>query len=345
MHKAGRTVAAFLAAASLSAPAAAVRADEPVTIGVVGAVSDTVLYLTEKKGFFHDEGLKGDITVFDSGAKMVAPLGKGDLDVGAGAYSAGLFNAVARGINIKIVADKATNKAPYDYRAVVVRTPLAGTIKTLADLKGRKIGVTAQGASDNSVLAVGLKSVGLGLGDVERFYMGFAAQFVALQNGGIDAAMSSEPDATLMARQGIAVKFEPYSAFYPVYQSGVILFGTSLLDQDRAKGEKFMRAYLRAVRFYDSALKDGHIVGPNADYIYDAIAELTKQKDKTVFHDMVASWCNPNGAIEIASVKTDLADFKAEGEVPPDIDADRVVDMSFVQAALKQLGPSQAAQK
>lgn len=339
MNMPGKTIASILAVASLCGPAAA-RADEPVTIGVVGAVSDIVLYLAEKKGFFHEEGLKGDITVFDSGAKMIAPLGAGQLDVGAGAYSAGLFNAVGRGINIKIVADKATNKAPYDYRVVVVRTPLAGEIKTLADLKGRKIGITAQGASDNSVLAVGLKSAGLGLGDVERFYMGFAAQFVALKNGGIDAALNSEPDATLLVREGIAVKFKPYSAFYPVYQSGVILFGTSFLDKDRAKGEKFMHAYLRAVRFYDGALSNGHLAGANADYIYDAIAELTKQQDKSVFHDMVASWCNPNGALEMASVRTDLADFKAEGEVEGDITADSVVDMSFVQAALKGLGPA-----
>ncbi|HUK58268.1 MAG TPA: ABC transporter substrate-binding protein [Stellaceae bacterium] len=339
MPKAGKAIASLLAVAALCVPAAA-RADEPVTIGVVGAVSDTVLYLAEKKGFLHGEGLKGDITVFDSGAKMVAPLGAGQLDVGAGAYSAGLFNAVGRGINIKIVADKATNKAPYDYRAVVVRVPLASEIKSLADLKGRKIGVTAQGASDNSVLAVGLKSVGLGLNDVERVYMGFAAQFVALKNGGIDAAFGSEPDVTLMAREKIAVRFKPYSAFYPVDQSGVILFGTSFLDKDRAKGERFMRAYLRAVRFYDSALKDGHLAGPNADYIYDAIAELTKQQDKTVFHDMVASWCNPDGAIELASVKTDLDNFKAENEVPADMTAERVVDLSFAQKAVKELGPA-----
>ncbi len=339
MRQACTAIAALLAVTAVSVPAA-VRADEPVTIAVVGAVSDVVLYLAEKKGFLHGEGLKGDITVFDSGAKMVAPLGEGQLDVGAGAYSAGLFNAVARGINIKIVADKATNKAPYDYRAVVVRTPLAGAIESLADLKGRKIGITAQGASDNSVLAVALKSAGLGLGDVDREYMGFAAQFVALKNGGIDAAMSSEPDVTLMARAKVAVRFKPYSAFYPVYQSGVILFGTSFLDRDRAKGERFMRAYLRAVRFYDSALKGGHLAGPNADYIYDAIAELTKQQDKTVFRDMVASWCNPDGAIELASVKTDLANFKAENEVPNDMEADRVIDLSFAQKAVKALGPA-----
>jgi len=340
MKPARTCVAVLIAAALLSAPVAGARADDTVTIGVVGAVSDVVLYLAQKKGFFHEEGLKGDITLFDSGAKMVAPLGAGQLDVGAGAFSAGLFNALGRGIDIKIVADKATNKAPYDYRAVIVRKPLAGAIKTLADLKGRKIGITANGASDNSVLAVGLKSVGLGLGDVERVYLGFSAQLVALQNGGIDAAFSSEPDVTIGVREGIAVKFKPYSAFYPVDQSGVILFGSSFLDSDRAKGERFMRAYLRAVRFYDSSLKDGHITGPNADYIFQAISELTKKPDKSLYREMVAAWANPDGAVNMASIGTDLANFKAEGDVQANITPQQAVDMSFVQDALKTLGPA-----
>jgi NitT/TauT family transport system substrate-binding protein len=199
-------IAGFVALAL--APDAA-RADETVTVGIVGAASDIVPYLAEKKGFLHEEGLHADIINFDSGAKMVAPLGAGQLDVGSGAWSAGLFNAVDRGIGIKIVADKATNQAPYDYRVVIVRTALADSIKSFADLKGRKIGITAAGAADNSSLAAALATAGLTVKDVDREYMGFSAQLVALTNGGIDAAFSVEPDATVAVHKGIAVKFRP----------------------------------------------------------------------------------------------------------------------------------------
>ena len=219
MNIRARFVLPALAAAIAALPAAG-RADETVTIGIVGAVSDIVPYLAQKKGFLHDEGLEGKVVNFDSGAKMVAPLGAGQLDVGAGAWSAGLFNAVARGIGIKIVADKATDKAPYDYRVVIVRKALAGTIKSFADLKGRKVGAVAKGAADNSSINDAMKSVGLGFKDVDVQYMGFSAQLVALSNGGIDAAFNTEPDATRAERQGIAVKFAPYSAFYPAQEFG-----------------------------------------------------------------------------------------------------------------------------
>jgi NitT/TauT family transport system substrate-binding protein len=312
-----------------------------VTIGIVGAVSDITLYLAQKKGFFHDEGLNANLVTFDSGAKMVAPLGAGQLDVGAGAWSAGLFNAVERGIGIKIVADKATNKAPYDYRIVIVRKALIdqGAVKSFADFKGRKVGVVAQGAADNSAVNEAMKTVGLKASDVERQYMGFSAQLVALSNGGIDAAFNSEPDATIGLRQGISVKFKPNSAFYPVEESAVILFGTNFIERHREAAQKFTKAYLRAVRFYDDSLKDGHIAGPGADYIFAALAELTKQPDITIFRDMVASWSNPDGAIDMPTLTKDLAFFKESGDVKADIKPEQVTDSSFVQQALKELGP------
>jgi NitT/TauT family transport system substrate-binding protein len=337
------TTTAKLLAAALAAtlllPPTPVRADETVTIGIAGAVSDIIPFLAKKKGYLHDEGLDANLINFDSGAKMVAPLGAGQLDVGAGSWSAGLFNAVARGISIKIVADKATNEAPYDYRVVLVRKPLAGTIKSFTDLKGRKVGVVAQGAADDSSVNDAMTSVGLKFGDVDIQYMGFSSQIVALSNGGIDAAFSSEPDATLAVRQGIAVKFMPYSSFYPVQESGIILFGTNFIEKHHETAQKFMRAYIRAARFYDDSLTGGHIAGPGADYIFAALGELTKQPDLSVFHDMTPSWCNPDGTLSMKSLAKDLAFFKASGEVKADITPEQVTDSSFVEQALKELGP------
>src|SRR5262249_29638152 len=150
---------AVLAALLALLPPRAARAADTVSIGTVGAVSDVTLLLAEKKGFFREEGIEGNLLRFDSGAKMRAPFGAGPLDVGARACSAALFNAIGRGIGIRIVADKATNKAPYDYRLVLARKALVeqGQIKSFADLKGRKIGITAAGAADNSALNEALK--------------------------------------------------------------------------------------------------------------------------------------------------------------------------------------------
>ena len=84
-----------------------------VSVGIASASSDAPIFIGEKKGYFRDEGIKVKTITFSSATYMVAPLGTGQLDVGGGAPSAGLYNAVARGIKLKIVADKASSQPGY----------------------------------------------------------------------------------------------------------------------------------------------------------------------------------------------------------------------------------------
>src|SRR5712691_411438 len=165
-----------------------------VKIGVVNLSTDIAFYLAEKRDYFKEEGLKAELAYFDSGAKMILPLGTGDLAAGGGAASAGLYNAVDRGIELRVVADKGMSVDGYDYKALVVRKDLVegGAFKSLADLKGRKVAIVAQGVADESILHQALLKGGLKDSDIDRVYVPFSQQLVALQNKGIDAAIAGE---------------------------------------------------------------------------------------------------------------------------------------------------------
>ncbi len=95
-----------------------------VRIGTARTMSDSGYYLADALGFFRDEGIAVTPTGFNSAAKMIVPLGTGEFDVG-GTVSAALYNAVARGINLKIVADQASMKPGYGYSSLMVRKDLA----------------------------------------------------------------------------------------------------------------------------------------------------------------------------------------------------------------------------
>ena len=94
-----------LDAARSPAPAA-----EQIKIGISRTISDAGYYIADAMGFFREEGIDVSILGFNSAAQMIAPLGTGELDVGGGTVSAGFYNAVGRGILIKIVADQASIK-------------------------------------------------------------------------------------------------------------------------------------------------------------------------------------------------------------------------------------------
>src|SRR5215468_2560163 len=65
----------------------AAQAADKVAVGTGGSASDAPFYIAHDKGFFKDEGLDVDLIVLDSGAKVIAPLGTGELDVGVFAMS------------------------------------------------------------------------------------------------------------------------------------------------------------------------------------------------------------------------------------------------------------------
>ena len=103
---------------------ACLRTNRLVSVGIFGATSDAPFFIADKKGYFRDEGIVAKLARFQSGEMMVAPLGTGELDVGAGSASAALNNAVARGIRIKIVADKASSPPGYGATKMIIRKDL-----------------------------------------------------------------------------------------------------------------------------------------------------------------------------------------------------------------------------
>src|SRR5262249_31534587 len=169
---------------------------QEITVGTIGASSDSPFFIADKRGYFKDEGLTVKFIRFDSAAKAMAPLGTGELAVASGATSAALYNAVKRGVPLKIVADKASNPPGFGFEALMVRKDLEGTIKKLADFKGRKIAISAAGNSEDFLVDYAMRKAGLTIHDVDPVYLGFPQHIAAFTNGGIDVSLTVEPSIT-----------------------------------------------------------------------------------------------------------------------------------------------------
>jgi NitT/TauT family transport system substrate-binding protein len=329
--------ALILAASTLPAHAA----DTPLRVGVSGASSDAIFYIADKKGYFKQESLSVTFTPFDSAAKMVAPLGSGQLDIGGGSASAGLYNAVMRGIDIKIVADKGSTPPGYGFQPLLVRKDhiTSGRYKTLKDLKGMKIAGSAPGSASTSTLNEMLKTAGLKPSDVERVFMAFPQHVPALLNKAVDAAMTTEPSATRAVQSGAAVRIMGDDEIYPNHQLAVVLYAGTFIKSNPDAAKRFMRGYLKGARDYNDALKGGKIAGPTADEIIAILTEYTNIKDPKVYRAITPQGTNPDGRVHEESLKNDLVYFKDEGQVKGNVTVEQVLDMSFVEAALKELGP------
>ncbi|MDB5595245.1 MAG: transporter substrate-binding protein [Hyphomicrobiales bacterium] len=339
---------ALLRAAALTIPfvSAPAMAGDLVNVGAVGNSGDVGFYLAEAKGYFAAENLDVKLNVFDSAAKMIAPLGTGDLDVGSGAASAGLYNAAARKIDIRAVADRGRTAPGYQYQTLMIRKDLidSGRVKGYADLKGLKIAAAAPGVTSLSVINEAMKKGGHAFADAETVFLGFPSQVVAFQTKAIDASMMVEPFGTKLVNDGTAVRWVSTEDFYPNDQISMIFYGDKFAKDKPDVARRFMKAYVRGVRDYNDALENGQWAkNAKAD---EVIAILSKNLGMKVeqLRGIFPHACNEDGRLDLDSMKKDLAFFKEQGLVG-DMGAsvDKIVDMSFVEAAVKELGPYKPA--
>lgn len=330
----------LLASAAALVPNVALGADR-VRIGTANLVSDAPLFIADKLGYFKDQGLDVEFVNLESGAKMIAPMGTGEIDGGAGAPSAALYNAAERAINIKAVADKGRLAPGYGYNPIMVRKDLwdSGKVRSLRDLKGLVLANAGVGAAADSTINEALKKGGLTWNDVKIAILPFADMAAGFQNHSVDAGCVSEPFAAAMIKRQLAVKLAPSDTFYPNQQIAVLLYGGKFIAERPDVGRHFMVAYVRGLRYYYDGLKDGHYAGPNGATVVSILSEYTPVKDPSIYAEMVPSGVDPNGYLNIASMQKDLDFWRAHGEVKGQITARDAVDLSFVTAANRELGP------
>jgi NitT/TauT family transport system substrate-binding protein len=203
IHRRTFNQAVVLAAASLAAPGLCAQPrleKNKVAIAVGGKASFYYLPLTiaEQLGFFKAEGLEVEISDFAGGARALQAVVGGSADVVSGAYEH-TINLQNKGQLFQ--AFVLQGRAPQIAVGVSHKT-MAG-YKTLADLKGKKIGVSAPGSSTNMVANLLLARAGLKAGDVSFIGVGTSAGALsAMRSGQIDAISNIDPVMTMLEQKG-----------------------------------------------------------------------------------------------------------------------------------------------
>ena len=312
-----------------------------VSVGITNVIADVGLFVADKRDYFAAENLKVRFVPFDAAARMIASLASGELEVGGGGISAGLFNAVARGLGVKIVADKSTSAPGFATGALMVRKDLIdiGRYKSPKDLKGLKLAVPAPGTGTSTSIDRLLSSAGLSLKDVDLVYLSFPNMVAAFQNSGIDAGFLAEPSLTAVAASGAAVPIARDDEMFPNHQIAVTLYSGQFINAHRDAAIRFMRAFLRGTRDYNDVIKDGRLAGPGAEAIIAVLTEYSLIKDPAIYRRVGVHGCDPDGKLNLDSLETDLAFFVAQGLIQGKVDVASAIDTSFAEAAVKDLGP------
>lgn len=310
-----------------------------VKVGVTGRPDQASLELALHRGYWDKQGLDVQFITTGSAAQdATSALATNQIQVTAGSPSAGLFNALNRGINIRMVADWShIGTADDSTFSISVRSDLidSGAVKSPADLKGRTLGAgPVKGGINDLFLSLVMAKGNLTPKDVNAEFIPFPDGIAAMASKKLDAAMLIEPMVSQAAAQGIAQLFITMGAVDPGAQVAIVFYSPDFAANKDA-ATKFMIGYLQGARDYHDAFfnhKDED----------DAISILTQNlslKDPKIWKNSRPGNIDLNGKFNVASIKKQAAFYKQEGLVDgPVPDVDKYVDNSFAEAAVKVIG-------
>jgi NitT/TauT family transport system substrate-binding protein len=332
-----RLVAALIAVVLLLAPAA--PAAEKVTVGVLKLTSSAPLFVGVEKGFFREFGIDPELVFFQAAAPIATALAAGQVQVGATGLTAALYNIVLGGEKIWIVADKGREWPGYPLTAIVVQKELwdAGT-RGVADLKGKRIGITQLGSTFHYHLGNVLEKEGLALADVKVVPLqAMGAALEALKGKQVDAIMLPQPFPGTAEAQGFGKILAWGGDLFP-WQIATIFYSRRFAaDRDRAVD--FMKGYVKSARYYHDAVltqKDGRIQpGANYDEVVEITAKYTGARPDLIKRGF--PYQDRNGRLLVQDIPRQMAWWVRTGFMKRVLPLDEVVDTSFIEAAIRAL--------
>ena len=327
------------AASAAASPASAAPLDPPVTVKVASllGLTDAGLFIGMDRGYFAEEGLEIESTRVDGAAQAMPHVATGQLDMAGVTPSSAFFNAVNRGLPLRIAGDKGKVAPGLSQNAWLLREDIAasGAVRDWADFRGLTLGINVpnSGSSTDIMLDGALDRGGLTRDDVRIVELPYPDMNPALANNTIDVSLGSEPFATLGVNLGVARRWRPTSDVREEQYTGVWLYSPQFAESEAA--QRFMVGYLRGVRAYNDAIQYGR----GKDAVVEILTRYTAVKDPAIYGQMAFAAIDPNGRVKPDVLQMDVQYYLAKGFMQQPIDVNQIIDNRYADYAVSRLGP------
>ncbi len=290
-----RAVLAGLAAGALARPAFAQRAPEKPKL-VLGVGGRALLYylplaIADRRGLFREQGLDVEINDFAGGARSLQALVGGSVDVVAGAYEH-TIRMQARAQDIRAVVEMGR----FPGIVIAVRRELAGRVRSAADFRGLKIGVTAPGSSTALTAQYAMVRAGLRVADAPIIGIGGGASAVAaVVQGQVDVISHLDPVVSKLEADGLITPLidtrteaGTRAVFGGSNPAAVIYTRQDFIEKNPETTQRVVNAIVRALKWLETATPEQVAETVPAEYhlgdrpVYlSAVAKLKESYSRT----------------------------------------------------------------
>ena len=208
--------------------------------------------LAEQLGYFKEQGLDIELLSEPAGVDAENELLAGAVQGVVGFYDHSI-DLQAKGKFVGSVVQ--FSQAPGEVE--LVSSKMADQIKSAADFKGKNLGVTGLGSSTNFLTQYLAVKNGVALGQFTSVPVGAGNTFIAaMQQGKIDAGMTTEPTISRLLKTGQAkILIDMRSpdttrvALGGVYPAACLYMQTQWVEQHKEETQKLANAFVKTLRY------------------------------------------------------------------------------------------------
>jgi len=296
----------------------------PINYGNIVLTASTWPFLiAEQEGFFQREGIDFKRVIGGNTTATTQALVAGSTDI-AQMNLVNLLAANSAGADLIVIGGDST---------VPIYTLIVhSSIKSYADLRGKRLAITGPTDPLNYILARMLAANGLAPGDYEMIGLGGAPQrLAAVQNRGVAGALINQPSDFIALASGFS-SLGLSTDYVDNFQYTITGARRDWAQKNRALVVRFLRVYVKACEFFYEPKNKGAAIR--------ALAERTKssneEAEKTYALYMKTQKTIPrDGGIDVQGARKVAENWKDFGlqKTPPPVDS--VIDLSYLAEAKK----------
>jgi NitT/TauT family transport system substrate-binding protein len=330
-----RTVALLAAPclAILAALASAARAEaaDHVKVGVVKVAANGPNFIAKDRGYFAAEGIDAEILPFDSAEPIAVAIVSGDIDFGATGPGAAFYNLAGQN-KIRIISGLARDVPGFPvFTFVVSNQAYDAGFKTFAALGGHSISTTQFGAPSHYAINLIEQKFNIDPKTVRVVPLqSLPNQVSATAGGQVDAGIILATVATPAINRG-ALKLVGYVGDVTPIQTGALFTSGKHADRDQDLVKRFLRAFHKGALDYHNAFigpDEKRRDGPDAAAILDIISKYVGQSPEQLRAGI--SYIDAQATLDVRDIQRQLAWFKAQGMVKPEVRDDQVYDKRYI---------------
>jgi NitT/TauT family transport system substrate-binding protein len=270
------------------------------------------LYCGRHFGFFRDQRIELEIWYSFGGPELAQAVARGDIHIG----DMGLppfLTAYSRGLPARIIGSSPIQQLDH----YLVGIP---TIKSMADLSGKRVGILSHGSCDDYFLSHLLESHGIDPEkEVERMPLGtLYGDPKVLADGTVDAAFMVEPGVAAGEYSGLLKVLGRVGDYFPRYQWGVILASNQWLAERRDLIRRLMTAFRNACRWIHTHPEETLELGCDT-------FEVKEEVFRKALHRHLPRW-QTDARIDTIGLQNALEIQKILGTVSDNIDLEQMVE-------------------